>query len=177
MKTRHITIATILLLSIAACTPRDEPQPAPVYPDMTQISPTDEQGQAMGAADPTDWTYDATWTDEEHALMMFADTINNVLDTGNNIIQVYPAYPNPSSGLFSFYAACGKESKVKLVLVDSSMHSLRTFAYRTEEGAIHKHFGFHLASDIDTGNYRMYYGFYNSSDSLYYKGHGDIKIE
>ena len=39
-------------------------------------------------------------------------------------------------------------------------------------------FDFRSISTFRSGNnYRMYYGFYNANDSLYFAGHGDFKIQ
>lgn len=146
--------------------------------DFSEITPTDETGALIGQADTTDWTYDAAWTSRETALMTFNDTALNSSDSVMGAIAVSPAFPNANDGLFIVGIEPERQCKLKYVFVNSDFNVLNYGIRKLNGGPTFYAFDFRSNTAFDKGaNYRMYYGFYNSKDSLYYKGHGDIKIE
>lgn len=146
--------------------------------DFSEITPTDVNGAPMGAADTTDWTFDAAWTSRETALMTFNDTAFNSSDSVMGAIAVSPAFPNANDGLFIVGMDPERQCKLKYVFVNTDFNVLNYGIRKLNGGATFYTFDFRNNTAFDKGaNYRMYYGFYNSKDSLYYKGHGDIKIE
>lgn len=146
-------------------------------PDFSKITVVDDNCIYVGDVDTTDWTNDVAWTAQETLFMNFADTIV-VTDTLTDFVQVSAACSNPNHGLFIVGLSTGKQCKMKLVAVNTDMHVLYYTARKFTGGPIVTAYDFRALTAFHTNaNYRLYYAFYNSNDSVYYKGHGDIRIE
>ena len=87
------------------------------------ITQTDNLGNLIGTADPTDWRFDDQWSNEEFALFNFADTVNRAgllqADTVSGI-----AYPNPATDVIRFTFATNKSTLIKIIIVDEDLHPL-----------------------------------------------------
>lgn len=146
--------------------------------DFSEITYTDDTGALMGETDTTDWNFDAAWTTRETALLKFNDTAYNSSDTLTGAVAVSPAFPNPNNGIFIVGVDPERQCKMKYVFVDNEFRVLNYGIRKLNGGPIFHTYDFTALTSFKKGAfYRMYYGFYNSRDSLYYKGHGDIKIE
>ena len=146
--------------------------------DFSKITVVDDNCIYLGEVDTTDWTRDVVWTTQETALMNFKDTSVVVTDSLTDFIQVSAACSNPNTGLFIVGINTGKQCKMKLVAVDTDMHVLYYATRKFTGGPIVTAYDFRsLTAFHANANYRLYYAFYNSKDSLYYKGHGDVRIE
>ena len=145
--------------------------------DFSKITVADSSCIYIGDVDTTDWTYDATWTAQEISFMNFADTIS-ITDSATGYIQLSAPCPNPNGGVFILGMNTERQCKMKLVCVNTAMHILYYTSRKFTGGPIVTAYDFSsLTAFHKNANYRFYYGFYNSKDSLYYKGHGDFRIE
>ena len=145
--------------------------------DFSKITVADSSCIYISDVDTTDWSYDATWTAQETSFLNFADTIS-ITDSLTGYIQLSAPCPNPNHGLFILGMNTEHQCKMKLVCVNTDMHILYYTARKFTGGPIVTVYDFRaLTSFHPNKNYRLYYAFYNSKDSLYYKGHGDFRIE
>ena len=146
-------------------------------PDFSKITVTDSVGLYTGTVDSTDWTYDETWTPEELAFMNFTDTFA-LADTVAGFVQVSALYPNPNHGIFSLLTTVEKECKMKVAIVSTSMHLISYNTFKFLGGPVATGFNCTVSTAFHPNeNYRIYYGFYNAKGTLFYKGHGDFRIE
>lgn len=145
--------------------------------DFSNFTVTDSSCLYISNVDSTDWTYDANWTAAETALLNFGDTIST-LDSMAGYVQVSAACSNPSAGLFILGTDVQKACTMKITVVNNKLELLHYRAVKLTGGPIIHAFDFRFSGSFHKNeNYRMYYGFYTSKDSLYYKGHGDFRIE
>ncbi|MES2620950.1 MAG: hypothetical protein V4615_08860 [Bacteroidota bacterium] len=145
--------------------------------DFSKHTATDINCATMGTVDSTDWTYDEEWSTIENSLMNFSDNIL-VMDSMTGYVEVSPACPNPSEGLFVVGINTERGCKMKLVCVNTEMEPLFFTSKQFTGGPIMTAYDFRLLSAFHKNmNYRMYYAFYNAQDSVYYKGHGDFRID
>lgn len=113
-----------MLAFVLACTP-DEPKPVGDPPKIyfTGISPVDENGQALGNADVTDWRTDDDWSASEIAL--FPST--TLLTCGpSDSVQVYQ-FPNPCQEVFALGFRTQQGTTWRFRIVDESFHLLREY--------------------------------------------------
>jgi hypothetical protein len=145
--------------------------------NFTEITATDANGTSTGTTDTTDWGYDTNWSTAETKLLSFKDTVK-ANDTATGYVQLSPVFPNPSTGIILMGVDVEKACKMKAVLVNKQFQILHYLSRPFTGGPILTAYDFTSLTAFRRGNYyRMYYGFYNANDSLYYKGHGDILIE
>ena len=144
----------------------------------THITETDANGNLNGAVDSTDWTNDTVWNSTELALLTFADAGDTITDTLPGAVTVAPAYPNPSNGAFSLRITNAQQCVMKMAIVNTN-YEILFYDNRIMWGG-----PFILHYDVSgftafrkPGYYRLYYGFFNAFDSLYYKGHGDLYFQ
>jgi hypothetical protein len=170
---RFIFLSVITSLLLLCSCKKD----ASFYYDFTQYTSTDATGNLIGQTDSTDWGYDNTWTSAESKLLSFKDTLV-INDTATGYIHLSSAFPNPSGGTFFIGVDTERECKMKAVFVNEQFQILHYLSRKFTGGPILTVHDFSGYTSFHKGkNYRMYYGFYNSKDSLYYKGHGDLRIE
>lgn len=146
--------------------------------DFSNMTYTDSTCTLYGAKDSTDWGKDSTWATYETSLMTFSTDTLPLQDTLIGNIEVSPACPNPSRGIFLVGVYPTQACKMKIVCVNTSYQVLYYSCKFFTGGPIMNAFDFSNTSAFHKNeNYRMYYAFYNAHDSLYYKGHGDFRIE
>jgi hypothetical protein len=144
------------------------------------ITMRDERNQPMGAADPTDWTSDGSWSKTERALFHFDPAVDlNGSQQGG--LRGLGFFPNPVSsvsrhGIF-ILGSTPTDLKAKLVIVDQKYKVLLEQETSLAKGS-NTQYAFNLSADKFPANklYRLYYVYYTAAGTLYYKGHGDIKI-
>ncbi len=142
-----------------------------------RITTVDSICQPVGVIDSTDWTYDTTWVAEELNFVHFIDTVTST-DTLTGTIYVAPVCPNPTNGLFYLNVVAQRECQLKCALVNTNRQLVGYLAKRTLPGPSSVGFDVRTVSAARKNRYyRLYYAFYTSRDSLYYKGHGDIFIQ
>ncbi|MDG1913031.1 MAG: hypothetical protein P8I55_00395 [Crocinitomix sp.] len=133
---------------------------------------TNEFGEVVGEADPTDWIADADWKSGIEDLIASECELEGI---GNSeTVAVYPAFPNPATFSTTFAANVEDSCLMRVVIVDK---------YNTVYSKFCRHLipGNNLLDlDISSfalavgGRYRLYYAFLDESDAVFYKGHGDI---
>ncbi len=145
--------------------------------DFRQYTETDSTGSIFGTNDTTDWSFDDSWTVGELSLLSFKDSLVAGDSTSGSIV-ISPAFPNPGNGTVFIGVNTEKACKMKTAVVDEDFHILYLDNRLFTGGPILTVHHLNTSTAFHTGcYYRMYYGFYNSKDSLYYKGHGDLLIE
>lgn len=145
--------------------------------DFSQITVTDSYCLYIDAVDISDWAQDANWTTQESSLLNFLRTIS-VTDSVAGFVQLSGACPNPSAGKFALGINTEHACVMKLAVVNTEMHVIYYTCKAFTGGPILTAYDFtSLTAFRKNQNYRMYYGFYTAGDSLYYKGHGDFRIE
>jgi len=169
-----LLILSVIIALISSC----QKDPVTVY-DFSKYTVTDSTCAVTGTIDATDWSNDSIWTSAESGLLSFyyADTLPQK-DTLIGYIQMGPACPNPSPGAIIIGYDTERGCKLKFVCVNTALEILH-YENRILTGGPGL-----IALDFSSNtsfkkneNYRVYYGFYNTSDSLYYKGHGDFRIQ
>lgn len=150
---------------------------SPVVFDFSKITYTDSACNVTGTIDSTDWTCDSSWTTLEKSFLKFVDTLS-ISDTVMGTISISPACNNPNNGLFIVGLNTERECKMKTAVVNSKMEVLWYGYQKFTGGPVWTTFDFRSLTSFANGNYyRLYYGFFNSRDSLYCKGHGDFRVE
>ena len=146
-------------------------------PDFSKITETDSSCLYNGNIDSTDWGNDANWSAQELSLLGFKDTFP-ILDSTFGFVQVSAACNNPNNGVFIVGTDVQKECTMKVAVVNKQMQILHYNTYKLTGGPIIHGFNFAGNTAFHPNEYyRLYYGFYNFKDSLFYKGHGDFRIE
>lgn len=146
--------------------------------DFSKITVADASCVYISEVDSTDWTYDTNWTTQELNFMRFTDTSVVVTDTATGFVQLSAPCPNPSEGLFILGLNTQRQCKMKLVCVNTQMQVIYYLTRKFSGGPIVTAYDFRSTTSFHKNeNYRFYYAFYNATDSLYYKGHGDFRIE
>ena len=145
--------------------------------DFTKYTITDGACVAT-ETDNSDWTTDTAWTTQESALLAFNDDDIVLVDSVIGNVAISPACPNPSDGFFTLTVTTERECKLKMACVNTEMETLYYHARKLSGGLTSIEFDLRsLTSFHKDDYYRLYYAFYNSTDSLYYRGHGDFRIQ
>ena len=173
MKKIYFLLSIICLIAFSSCK-KETSTP----PDFSEITVTDSSCIYISDVDTTDWTNDVVWTTQETNLLNFADTTIVITDSVEGFIQLSAACPNPSAGVFFLGVNTQRETKMKLVCVNTEMEVLYFTTRKFTGGPILTAYDFTGISAFRANeNYRVYYAFYTSKGVLYYKGHGDLRIE
>jgi hypothetical protein len=173
MRTCCVLLLSGLLFCLLPSCKKDAPPP-----DFSQITVTDSTCLLIGDTDNTDWTFDDYWMTGEYQLLKFIDTNAVATDTSIGWVQIHALCPNPNNGIFIWDFATEYPAKMKLAVVNTKFRVLYYEAITLTGGSSAVSYDFRYNHSFHQGeNYRIYYGFYNSRDSLYYKGHGDFRTE
>lgn len=174
MKLKLIAVVILCTVLIIGACKKDE-----VFaPDFTTITQTDSNGHVNGTVDSSDWSYDEFWNGTELNFLAFKDTSTKSTDTLSGSVSVSPAMTNPNAGLFILGLNPERQVQMKYAVVNTDLRVLHYGSRKLNGGLTWLSFDLTTNTAVRKGEYyRMYYGFYNGKDSLYYKGHGDIKIE
>ena len=144
--------------------------------DYSAYVPTDKGCRVTGALDTTQWNNNVLNRQQDTAFLFFADNFVTA-DSICGTITVSPPCPNPSNGFFIWNVNPTRQCKLKVVFISTAQDVVSYNVYSLNGGPISLGFDFRAQTAFRTdSNYRMYYGFYNSRDSLYFSGHGDIRI-
>jgi len=172
LKIMRSAILPTLLLSLftfaLSCDSCDKDEDI-TFPVFTGFSLTDENGQALSNADPTDWRTDDAWEQVEKDLF---GSSQQSLCTGDG--EVSPGYPNPCSNLLSFRFSPTEDATGYLRVVDKNFNLLMELdSVRYEAGSVSTvQLNFSLLS-ADT--VRLYYRIVG--DNCEYRGHGDVVVQ
>ncbi|ALD20092.1 hypothetical protein [Hymenobacter sp. DG25A] len=135
----------------------------------------DNYNYPTGAKDNTDWTSDTDWDKKERELFKDLKLDLNATQRGG-ISQVY-FFPNPvkvnGQGILTFRN--NAPVQLSAVVVDDKHKVLDQFSATVSSSNISFH-RLYSSEKFNAGMYRMYYVMYDIDGTLYYKGHGDIKI-
>jgi hypothetical protein len=130
--------------------------------------------QPQGATDPTDWTLDGTWNQQEQDL--FKELGLNLNGAATGIVSRLSAYPNPvdpDQTVFGFDVPVALTCS--FIIVDANYQVVKPLQTFTASPNMTVRI-YANGNGFQKGKlYRLYYVFRNGS-TLYYKGHGDIKI-
>ena len=163
------------LATLAACNKNDD-SPTIDFGLNGGITSRDASGRLQGNPDPTDWTLDGNWNQQEQDLFRSLGLDLNATATGNVTTTQIIAWPNPiGAGQAVFRYDTPVPVSCKFVIVDAKYQvvgpMLSSPAVRNAE------FYYNVFSSAyqQGKRYRLYYVLYDGT-ALYYKGHGDIKI-
>jgi hypothetical protein len=168
----------MLLLGLAAChnsadSPRIDFGPGDGF------SYRDGNNLPAGKQDPTDWTSDATWSEQEIKLFPDVKLNLNAAQPANFIESSY-LYPNPARA--SIWGFSSKQTApntqpdftVAAVLVGANYQVIQRVApTSSSKGAFRAAFDYDKLGLQPGSLYRIYYVLYDAS-GLLYKGHGDL---
>lgn len=140
--------------------------------DISQITPTDASGQLIGGADASDWTLNEIWPIEIIELFSGIENVNQ-LCTPPTELKIFPAYPNPNSGIFSLSIQKPDGITVDIHIVDSLANTLKSIDNIDANAVTFNAEEFTTSNDTFV---RLYY-LMSSDDNCKFTGHGDIKIK
>lgn len=166
--------AALFLLAIALAACKKE-APSDDRIEISGITTMDANGVSMGAADPDDWTFDANWNARTLALFQ-APSASDLTGANAADIHVYPAYPNPGNGTFHWGGTATLATHLQLVFTNDRLEVLQRNSFPVPQG------GWQVAfqlpeNNFPSGTYRLHYAFYDVQGRMYYKGHGDVRVQ
>ncbi|HRG90301.1 MAG TPA: hypothetical protein PLW44_14850 [Chitinophagales bacterium] len=172
MKPFYITLGLLILLAYSSCKKSDI---APVT--FSNITVTDASCLYISNIDTTDWGYDEGWYSYEYNFISFNDSVR-ITDSLAGYVQVSAICANPNDGRFTWNVNTGRQCMLRMAIVNTDMQIVYYAVKRLPGGPVTYQYDFSANTSFHKNEYyRLYYGFYTSKDSLYYKGHGDIRLE
>jgi hypothetical protein len=173
MKKIGITILSITLLLLFGQSCKKE---TTQVVDFSSYTATDKECRIIGLPDTTQWINSILTRQTDTLQLVFGDNIV-ITDSITGTVRVSPPCPDSSNGFFIWNVDASRQCKLKLVVVNTDYDVLYYNSYGLNGGPITLGFDFRTQTSFKTNtSYRMFYGFYNSLDSCYYSGHGDIRI-
>ena len=177
---KPLLLAT-LCLGLAGCKHQETEPPTIDFGPGDGFSHVDAGARANGTQDPSDWTSDATWNEQEKALFPKLSFELNGAQRPNLFVYAN-AYPNP--GASAIWRVEGENKATSLAVSYSAKLVLVNRAYEVlmQQGPLTFPSGYAVGLDyaqlgLQPGErYRLYYVLYNS-DGLVCKGHGDIRYD
>lgn len=164
--------AVLFVLLINAC---KEESITPL--SFSEFTRTTDSCSIIGTPDLTDFTNDLQWTVQEENVMSFKNLLPGA-DSMAGILQVLPICKNPNPGTFNLRIFSEKTCKLKLAFVNYDMDILHYATLLQDSGEVTYPFDFSALSAFRRNeNYRIYYSMSTAMDSVYYRGHGDFRIE
>jgi len=170
-----ITFLLAIFLFTISCgdegPPNDIEDPQVFTFDLSEITPTDANGALLGNPDETDWTLDEEWPETIQDLFEDYDSYEHTCPTPSDLI-IFPAYPNPGTGVFSIAMQRPSDSTCDFIMVDQFGSSLleilnisgNNIPINTEQ----------IVPEQDSF-VRVYY-LLRTIDNCAYRGHGDVQI-
>jgi len=143
--------------------------------DFTKITYTNGIGQVL-KNDPTDWTFDSAWCQEEYNLL----NTNHLDLAGSDTSSIFTLlFPNPVSKSGWLALAVHKKCPVQYVVVNRSFQVLDTFSIAYQgSGSVLRSLNFSDSLKYKRGLfYRIYYAAHCTKQLFFYKGHGDFQIQ
>jgi hypothetical protein len=180
-------LVLLSLTSLATACRKDDEEPTIDFGLNNGYSPRYGNNLPAGQDDPTDWTHDATWNATEQG---FFSTLGVALGGSPAQIGTWysSVYPNPvaagGTGYFTVLPTSGSQSptvpttvRAQLVVVDAKYKVLDTFDAPAGK-AVTVVLAFPAAKYPADNLYRVYYVVYEPTQkTVYYRGHGDVKVE
>lgn len=180
---RLLLYSTLMLTT--ACAKKDT-EPTIDFGPNGGFTMRDASNYPSSQKDPTDWTSDASWNDAEQHLFSNLNLSLTGQQLSANTWEM-SSYPNACSlaGGCAFIIRRGSNNaavpsgtiRVNFVIVDAHYKPLSSsfdYDYSTFNGAALK---FDPSKFAANNLYRLYYVIYSFNQQVYYRGHGDIKVE
>lgn len=163
--------ATLLFVLLNGC----KKEPEVVY-DFSIQTITDSVCNTI-TQDLTDWTYDQYWTRTDSLFVLFNDNLP-LSDTTTGWVRVEPLCPNPGSKSFTLKIHSTKPAKARFAIVNTDLEMVYYASGIVHGDTVIQKFDLNgYSSILPQQNYRLYYAFFNSKNQMYYKGHGDFRVE
>ncbi|SET80394.1 hypothetical protein [Hymenobacter actinosclerus] len=167
----------IVGINLTACHKKDATPTIDFGPN-GGITARDNTGYLQGSADPTDWTLDETWNQQEQDL--FKDlgfNLNTPAVSGAAQASRILAWPNPvGAGQVSVNFESNSPVALSFVVVDARYQVVLPLQTSPNLSPYHQYSLDVSGNGFRQGKlYRLYYVLYDGK-ILHYKGHGDIKI-
>ena len=142
--------------------------------DFTQITFTDYNGNIL-SNDPTDWTNDPDWCEQEYGL--FNTTHLDLADTDTSRLFTI-LFPNPLRDVGELVVIRPKRCPFQCVIVNRAFQVLDTFSIPDQPGNILSSLQFSDSLKYKKGEYyRIYYAAHCTRQLFFFKGHGDFKVQ
>ncbi len=163
-----LTFVTMIACIVLASCKKDKAVTGKI--NFSGITATDEFGNYIGEVDSSDWTNDGDFPDDIQNRLNFSDTFNYA-NTETGVASV-DAFPNPVHSQFQLLFSSAKPSILKYIIVDESLTEYGRAIMRLDS----KFSAVSVSANSfpDNKYFRVYYAFYNSSKTAFYKGHGDL---
>ncbi len=169
---RLIPLIIVSVILLVACK-----KPAPALLDFSKLTETNSKCELAGTIDSNAWKNDVLNLKNDTLLLTFSDNIY-LSDSIPGTIQISAPCPNPSNGFFFWSVNASRACKLKLVCINDSSDILYYNSYRLQNGPVDIGFNFRSNTSFHkNNNFRMYYAFYTSKDSIFYAGYGNFRIE
>lgn len=141
------------------------------YKSFTQ---TDELGLVISDADPTDWTKDDKWKNGIEELIASDCELEGVGTA--SLVTVYPAFPNPTYFSSNLLVNVTDSCLMRVVIVDKYNTVYSKFCRHLNTGNNLLGLDISNFAVAQGGRYRLYYDFLDETNTVFYKGHGDIVL-
>jgi len=179
-KTLLLCFAAICFFNLG-CDPKKDPV-NPQEQDFSCIKIFDVQGTGLGlhgsCTTSNDWG-NITLSADEQAFLNFADTVS-LFGTDSSEVLGFYAFPCPVTigqpiQVYTGGGTIGKMFKLKIAIVDESLHVVQQLAVKIQTGA-----GLQLFIDpaiYESGKYyRMYYRISATAATSLYEGYGNFLV-
>ena len=144
------------------------------------ITYRDASNLPNGPSDPTDWTSDATWNEQERALFPEVSFDLNGSQRPNLVAFASP-FPNPSAGQANWTVQCQQASgavspsyTLRVVFVDRTYKALHRLGPLILIGNRSYHLDY-AGMGLPVKELSRLYYLVHDDNGLIYKGHGDIR--
>ena len=176
------------LFALAACHKSDS-GPTIDFGNNDGFSHRDANNMPNGTQDATDWTTDANWSQTEQNLFasLHLSLTGSQADSSDWRIDFFPnSCALGAEGRFRMeyernVLLLPTNKRISIAIVDAHYNLLDSFDFAINTGP----YGYEMAFQprFDTTKYsplalyRMYYVLYEAGQQVYYRGHGDIRLE
>ncbi len=170
-----LLLATILVFGVNCKKNPDDPNNDCLSKlDFIKITYANDVGQIL-SNDPSDWTNDPVWCQEEYDLFS-TDSLDL---TGSDTSTLFTLlFPNPVRTASMLILIRPKLCPFQCVIVNRSFQVLDTFSIPNWTGNIYRYLTFSDSLKYIHGEYyRLYYAAHCTSQLFFYKGHGDFLVE
>lgn len=175
-----------LSLALGACNKEATPAPAIDFGANEGYTGWDATRQLTSPTDLTDWTTDATWNSSELGLFDMYHLSFTQPQLPSNVWKL-TAHPNPVvlGSRNQLTAQLGTPNleipasnlRIAYALVDARYTKLEWGMADSVKKQFGASISYHPSKCSGNHLYRMYYVIFNTNDgTVYYKGHGDIKV-
>lgn len=141
--------------------------------DFTKITSTDEIGNQI-SVDPTDWTNEVAWCEQEYSLF---STTGLDLEGSDTSALFTLLFPNPLNRVGVMVLIRPKLCPFHCAIVNRSFQVLDTFSIPNKTGNMLVQRDFSDSLKYRPGEYyRIYFAAHSTAKMFFFKGHGDFYI-